>query len=54
MVRNLSLSEIGDFFSMSGDGFMTVWVRDTPTDYSYSQFIYYSRDDPKGVIASII
>ena len=36
---------------MSGDGFMTFWIRDTPNDYSYSQFVYYSRDDPKGVIA---
>ena len=36
MVRNLSMSQIGDFFSMSGDGFMTVWIRDTPNDFSYS------------------
>jgi hypothetical protein len=36
LVRNLSMSQIGDFFSMSGDGFMTVWIRDTPNDFSYS------------------
>jgi hypothetical protein len=36
MVRNLSYSEIGDFIAMSGDGFLTVWVRDSPVDFCYS------------------
>jgi hypothetical protein len=39
---------------MSGDGFMTVCVRDTPTDFTYSQFVYHSRNETKGVIASVI
>lgn len=52
--RNLSMSQIGDFISMSGDGFLTVWNRDTPNDYSYSPFVYYSREDPKGIMASVI
>lgn len=54
IVRNLSISQIGDFFSMSGDGFLTVWVRDTPTDFSYSQFVYQSREEPKNVVAQVI
>jgi hypothetical protein len=53
-VRNLSMSPIGDFFSMTGDGFMTVWIRDTPTDFTYSQFVYHSREDTKGIIAQVI
>jgi hypothetical protein len=36
MVRNLSYSEIGDFIAMSGDEFLTVWVRDSPVDFCYS------------------
>lgn len=53
-VRNLSVSRIGDFLAMSGDGFLTVWVRDTPVDFSYSQFVYHSREDTKGVIAQVL
>ena len=53
-MRNLSISQIGDFFCLTSDGVMTVWIRDTPTDFSYSQFVYYSREDPKGAIASVI
>ena len=54
MVRNLSISPIGDFVSMSGEGFMTVWVRDTPSDFSYSQFVYFSKEEVKGVMATVI
>lgn len=39
---------------MSGTGFLTVWIRDTPTEFTYSQFIYHSKEDTKGVIAQII
>jgi hypothetical protein len=54
MVRNLSLSNIGDFIAMSGDGFMTVWVRDSPVDFCYSQFIYHSKEETKGEMARFI
>jgi hypothetical protein len=33
---------------------MTVWIRDTPNDFSYSQFVYYSRDEPKNIMATVI
>jgi len=35
------LSPIGDFFVMSGSGFLTIWIRDTPTDFTFSQFVYF-------------
>jgi hypothetical protein len=54
MVRNLSVSQVGDFFAMSGDGFLTVWVRDSLVDFCYSQYIYHTRDDTKGVISRFL
>lgn len=53
-MRNLSISQIGDFFTFSGDGIFSVWVRDTPTDFTFTQFVHHSRGDTKGVIAQVI
>lgn len=53
-VRNINISAIGDFFAISGDGFMSVWNKDSPQLMSYSNLIYYSQKENKNVLANII
>jgi hypothetical protein len=53
-IRNLTLSPIGDFLAFSGDGFFSVWTRDSGSLQSFSSFLYYSREENKNVMASII
>ncbi|CDW90006.1 wd-40 repeat-containing protein [Stylonychia lemnae] len=53
-IRNLNMSPIGDFFAISGDGLLSVWTRDGPNIYSYSNAIYYSREENAKILASII
>lgn len=53
-IRNLNLSAIGDFFVISGPGLMSVWSRDSPTDYSFSNFIYYSTEEKTSLLAAVI
>ncbi len=53
-IKNLNMSPIGDFFALSGNGVMSVWSRDSPSDYSYSNFVFYSREENKNIFAAII
>jgi hypothetical protein len=53
-IKNLNLSPIGDFFSISGDGVMSIWTRDSLNDYSYSNFMYFSREESKNILATLI
>ena len=53
-VRNLDISPIGDFFAISGDGFFSIWNRDNPSIFSYSNLFYYSKEQNKNVLASVV
>ena len=53
-IKNLCLSPIGDFMCISGDGVMSIWGRDSEALGSFSNMIYYSRDEVKGIMSSII
>ena len=53
-IRTLNLSAIGDFFVISGNGIMNIWSRDTPQDYSFSNFIYYSREETKNTVLAAV
>jgi len=53
-IKNLNMSSIGDFFSISGDGLLSLWTRDGPNIFSYSNAIYYSREENAKILATII
>jgi len=53
-IRNLNMSSIGDFFAISGDGLLSLWTRDGPNIFSYSNAIYYSREENAKILATII
>jgi hypothetical protein len=53
-IRNISLSPIGDFMVLSGQHLLTVWSRDSETLQSFSNIIYYSKEEAKGIMASVI
>ena len=53
-IRNLNVSPLGDFLSISGNGILSVWTRDGDHAHSYSNFIYYSKEENKNIMAAII
>lgn len=53
-IRNLNLSAMGDFFSISGDGILSVWGIDSESLGSYSNLILYTKEDTKNILAASI
>jgi len=53
-VRNINLSPIGDFICMTGYNVLTIWSRDSEAVQSFSNVLYYSKEEPKDVFASVI
>lgn len=49
---NLSLSPIGDFLCVSGEGILSFWGRDNEVFNSFSNLIYYSREKTKTIMAA--
>jgi hypothetical protein len=48
------MSPIGDFFCISGDGHLSIWGRDNEASTSFSNFIYYSREEQKNLISGVM
>ena len=48
------MSSLGDYFSISGDGILSVWGRDSESLGSYSNLILYTKEESKNILAASI
>lgn len=53
-MKNISMSPIGDFFCISGNGVMSVWGRNNEASTSFSNYIHYSKEESKDLISGIM
>lgn len=53
-VKNISMSPLGDFFCISGDGVMSIWGRDNEASTSFYNFMHYSNEECKELISGIM